>query len=224
MCHQQLDSGGHGVLLSLRAFLPPCSELVRVLNRPRHGRSIFRMRNHVQLATGRSGDNGLRRTRAQAPQSVRGSQAVGGVFPAYRRLHVAASRRLGDSIAEVGVIEPAGHLGASSLGPVLRSRPRGSRNCGLGVVTKPRKDTHHARLPELVISRRPIATRLSVPLCDLRVVTGGAVVCGLCPTFADGRAIGTCRYAALRSQALVCFPSVGATPCPLLFEPQHSAT
>ena len=54
--HKQLDSGGHGVLLTLRKFLPPLSKLVRVLDLPSHGDIIFPVRNLTQEATGHLGD------------------------------------------------------------------------------------------------------------------------------------------------------------------------
>ena len=52
MLHQQLDSGGQGVLLNIREFLPPLPELVRVLDVPSHQCIIFLSRNLLQQATG----------------------------------------------------------------------------------------------------------------------------------------------------------------------------
>ena len=51
--HQQSDSGGHCILLAVRELLPPSPELVGVLDIPRHGHTIFPLRNHVQEATRR---------------------------------------------------------------------------------------------------------------------------------------------------------------------------
>ena len=75
--HQQLDSGGHCVLLALRESLPPPPELVRVLDLPGYVCSIFQLRNHVQEAPRRPGvGNSAKQDLAHCP-----SQGVGFKVP-----------------------------------------------------------------------------------------------------------------------------------------------
>ena len=103
--HQQLHSGGHGVLLALLECLPPLPELVRVLDLPRDGYIIFQVRNQVQGVNDRfRQEHESSRARAQphlTGREIRGD--IDGVILVYMRSHGAASCRVDDFVAEIGV-------------------------------------------------------------------------------------------------------------------------
>ena len=80
-----------------------------------------------------SGGNGPSRSSAQALLTGLEIRVdVQGALPVYRRTRGAASCRLGDSVAEIGVNGAVCHIGASNLIPVLLPRSWGSGSYEVG--------------------------------------------------------------------------------------------
>ena len=65
-------------------------------------------------------------------RKIRGS--VGGVMPVYRRMHGAASCRMSDSVAEIGVDGALCHIGVSNSIPGFLPRSWGSVSYEVGKV------------------------------------------------------------------------------------------
>ena len=89
----------------------------------------------VHQGGGPTGNHGCARGCAQAPlrrSAVR--RAAGGALPVYRRSTGTASCRVGELVAEIGVIGAVNHIGGSNRIPGLVPRSWGSPSYEMGKV------------------------------------------------------------------------------------------